>query len=306
MNVAQFKIQVNTDITNKTEANSITPANVGTNIKDAVDVSVLRSNHTGTQTWSTITDVPDFHEQGGNDYGAVFVVGSTDAYNTQIISNNLPAITCTTTQNILIGTETPSAYKVDIAGTLRFGTHLSTSVIKGDLDFDNMSNATYIKQNAEIRRSIKIPGTGGNAPWIFNNLADQGIQINNENTTSSVRIQPSNGIRFTKQGFETPVYSINNVTNSISDINIQIGSGEKLYDDEPGYNIRLVAGVGGANTNEKGGNIYLTTGSGGGTGDAGYVIHSNISEYADNAAAIAAGLPIGAEYRTGDLLKVVH
>lgn len=30
------------------------------------------------------------------------------------------------------------------------------------------------------------------------------------------------------------------------------------------------------------------------------------NEYADNAAALAAGLPIGALYRTGDVLKVVH
>lgn len=32
----------------------------------------------------------------------------------------------------------------------------------------------------------------------------------------------------------------------------------------------------------------------------------NIKEYVDNAAALAAGLPVGAIYRTGDLLKIVH
>jgi len=32
----------------------------------------------------------------------------------------------------------------------------------------------------------------------------------------------------------------------------------------------------------------------------------NIKEYADNSAAVSAGLPIGAIYRTGDLLKIVH
>lgn len=32
----------------------------------------------------------------------------------------------------------------------------------------------------------------------------------------------------------------------------------------------------------------------------------SITEYADNATAIAAGLPLGAVYRTGDLLKIVH
>ncbi len=32
----------------------------------------------------------------------------------------------------------------------------------------------------------------------------------------------------------------------------------------------------------------------------------NISQYADNATAVAAGLPVGKFYRTGDVLKVVH
>ena len=31
-----------------------------------------------------------------------------------------------------------------------------------------------------------------------------------------------------------------------------------------------------------------------------------VAEYADNAAAVAAGLPIGTRYRTGDFLKIVH
>tara|TARA_R110000822_G_scaffold45861_11_gene122450 strand:- start:618 stop:761 length:144 start_codon:yes stop_codon:yes gene_type:complete len=31
-----------------------------------------------------------------------------------------------------------------------------------------------------------------------------------------------------------------------------------------------------------------------------------VPEYADNATAIAVGLPEGARYRTGDFLKVVH
>ncbi|WP_294309570.1 hypothetical protein [uncultured Chryseobacterium sp.] len=35
-------------------------------------------------------------------------------------------------------------------------------------------------------------------------------------------------------------------------------------------------------------------------------IISGCNEYADNAAASAAGLPAGALYRTGDILKVVH
>lgn len=33
---------------------------------------------------------------------------------------------------------------------------------------------------------------------------------------------------------------------------------------------------------------------------------SNVMEYADNAAAVTAGLNVGQVYRTGDLLKIVH
>jgi len=39
---------------------------------------------------------------------------------------------------------------------------------------------------------------------------------------------------------------------------------------------------------------------------AGKVVVNSILEYADNAAAVTAGLPVGAFYRTGDVLKIVH
>ena len=37
-----------------------------------------------------------------------------------------------------------------------------------------------------------------------------------------------------------------------------------------------------------------------------YFNTQTVAVYADNAAAIAAGLPIGTRYRTGDFLKIVH
>lgn len=43
-----------------------------------------------------------------------------------------------------------------------------------------------------------------------------------------------------------------------------------------------------------------------GTGLFQTIILSNVSEYTDNAAAIAAGVPIGGVYRTGDALKIAH
>ena len=37
-----------------------------------------------------------------------------------------------------------------------------------------------------------------------------------------------------------------------------------------------------------------------------YINTQTVTEHADNAAAIAAGLPVGTRYRTGDFLKIVH
>jgi hypothetical protein len=40
--------------------------------------------------------------------------------------------------------------------------------------------------------------------------------------------------------------------------------------------------------------------------NAATIVISNVPVYADNAAAVAAGLAIGKLYRTGDALKIVH
>jgi hypothetical protein len=40
--------------------------------------------------------------------------------------------------------------------------------------------------------------------------------------------------------------------------------------------------------------------------DAGTIVIANVPVYADNAAAITAGLAMGKLYRTGDVLKIVH
>ena len=37
-----------------------------------------------------------------------------------------------------------------------------------------------------------------------------------------------------------------------------------------------------------------------------YFNTQTVAVYADNAAAVAAGLPVGTRYRTGDFLKIVH
>tara|TARA_B110000467_G_C18076395_1_gene344201 strand:+ start:230 stop:460 length:231 start_codon:yes stop_codon:yes gene_type:complete len=37
-----------------------------------------------------------------------------------------------------------------------------------------------------------------------------------------------------------------------------------------------------------------------------YFNTQTVAEYTNNAAAVAAGLPIGTRYRTGDFLKIVH
>jgi hypothetical protein len=57
------------------------------------------------------------------------------------------------------------------------------------------------------------------------------------------------------------------------------------------------------------GNTYVSAAVGGTFGGditAAGLINSAVTEHADNAAAVSAGLATGTHYRTGDLLKIVH
>lgn len=256
----------------------------------------------------------NYFKQGGNSFAATATVGTNDAQPFDIETNNTTRLRIFSNGNAAIGTTTDGGYKFEVSGLFRFGTYLQRSVIRGSLDFDNATNDAYITQANETARSIKIPGTGGNAPWIFYNTAGNGISVYNSTLLGNrVDVFPGGNnttnppkIFLSLTGLQTPARALAVTGTAASNVNLEIGSGEIIYSNNVGYNVIIRSGAGGAAGNMAGGNIYLTTGAGGGTGHAGYIIHSPPPEYADNAAALAAGLPIGTEYRTGDILKVVH
>jgi hypothetical protein len=163
----------------------------------------------------------------------------------------------------------------DFAGKLNYGVYGQSNSIRGNLDFDNLSNAAYISQGSSIQRSIKIPGTGGNAPWIFNNLSGLGIQVfdgTNNSYLIGTRLTLSSA-NFTQN---IPIVTIDNSTSN--DRRINFGDGSVMqYGNEKGYNAYIWSGLGGSTGNRPGGDIVLTTGAGGGTGLAGNILMNSTS-----------------------------
>lgn len=249
-----------------------------------------------------------FFQKGGNAFAETAVLGTTDGYNLGFVTNNQRRFTVTSAGRVLFKTQTESTYDVDMNGVLRFGSHLATSVIRGDLDFDNASNAAYIKQGNQIARSIKIPGTGGNAPWIINNAGSNGLQVVDSTTPANViTLSPGSGqgLKIAVATYTTPASAMNITATAANNVNILLGSGEAIYGNNVGYNVKIQAGAGGAITNSQGGHVYLTPGAGGGAGVSGCVLVGGLRTFASNAAA-AAALPLTAlYYRTGHGLDVV-
>lgn len=116
MDVLTYKALVDSTITNKTAPNSITPVDEGTMLKDGIDTAILRSNHVGTQLWSTITSTPTtIAGYGITDYNSLWdtrfstkdtddlTEGSTNLYFTNARARS--AISLTTT-----GSSGPATY----------------------------------------------------------------------------------------------------------------------------------------------------------------------------------------------------
>ncbi len=74
-----------------------------------------------------------------------------------------------------------------------------------------------------------------------------------------------------------------------------LGTGTPGSADGGEVQLRTLAGIG---TNANGGDVHFALGAGVGTGRTGVAILDSVSTHADNTAALAAGLPVGAVYRT--------
>lgn len=167
-----------------------------------------------------------------------------------------------------------AAALVTAAAAVDFGIHLGKSVIKGSLDFDNSVNPAYIMQGALLLRSIKIPGTAGNAPWTVNNPSASGLEVVDSATPGNkIWFQPGNsrGIFLGVSGFSLPTHALKAIANSVADVTILLGDGVNTYTNNVGYNVKVLAGAGGSIGDKAGGNVHIAPGPGGGLGADGNI-----------------------------------
>ena len=201
----------------------------------------------------------------------VSIFGSTTGDVFRLQDSTTTLINVKKTGNVLINTTTDAGFRLDVNGTARLGANSSNNDILGNLNFQNGSNAAYIMQANSTARSLQIPGTAGNADWVFRNSAAnfglQGIFANGTFKTNGA------DITFTTSSIATiNCIGVSGVQGG-DNRNIYVGAGVNLYSNEKGYNIRLTAGLGGTSGFDRvGGDVFLTPGIGGGSARNGYVI----------------------------------
>lgn len=305
-------------VTKKFSELSVTPeANVQANINNMYFPAIFDNAGSFSSSRVRISDLKAVINdsgatvilQGGNTLGEAVIIGSNDPNLVGFRTNSLRRMTITAAGRVLVKSETESTYDHDVNGVVRFGMHLGANVVRGNIDFDNSSNAAYITQNGGLARSIKIPGTGGNAPWLIYNNGSNGLQVVDSTTPNNyMDFKPgnNNGIGIKINAISTPNVALGVAATSDSDINLLLGNAQNLYANRVGYNVKIQAGAGGAAGNLQGGHVYITPGAGGGSGASGNVIVGGLRTFAHNATAVAAGLAVGSLYiRTGHGLDIV-
>ncbi len=84
--------------------------------------------------------------QGGNAFGTIGVLGTRDNNPLDLYTNNVDQARLTTNGDLLLGSTTDSSYKLDVKGLARFGSYASPSMVRGNLNFDNSANYSYLMQ----------------------------------------------------------------------------------------------------------------------------------------------------------------
>ena len=212
--------------------------------------------------------------QGGNAFGTIGVLGTRDNNPLDLYTNNVDQARLTTNGDLLLGSTTDSSYKLDAKGPARFGAYLGQNMVRGSLNFDNGANAAYIMQSNSLLRSLQIPGTGGSAPWVFNNTANEGIEVVDVAGTVFVA---GGKINITSTNFTNVGSIIATEPSAYNNRTIYIGNTALNHANENGTNVQIVGGSGGTlPAVYNGGNIIINAGLQGAKGANGNILLGNL------------------------------
>jgi hypothetical protein len=211
--------------------------------------------------------------QGGNTFGTTGVLGTMDNNPLDLYTDNIDRVRLATSGDLLVGSTVDSSYKLDVKGTGRFGSYSAMSMVRGSLNFDNSVYPSYICEGNSLNRSLQIPGTGGESPWIFNNASNEGIEI--VDASGTIFLQGGK-INITSTNFSNVGSIISTEPSAYMNRTINFGSAAANHANENGTNINIVAGVGGyLPLGYSGGNIMINPGAGGPRGANGDILLGN-------------------------------
>jgi hypothetical protein len=212
--------------------------------------------------------------QGGNAFGTIGVLGTRDNNPLDLYTNNVDQARLTTNGDLLLGSTTDSSYKLDVKGNARFGTYLGQNMVRGSLNFDNGSNAAYIMQSNSLLRSLQIPGTGGSAPWLFTNTANEGVEIAD---VAGTIFLAGGKVNITSTNFTSVGSIIATEPSATNNRTIYFGNTALNHANENGTNVAIVGGTGGNLANVyNGGNISINPGLQGARGANGNILMGNL------------------------------
>lgn len=123
--ITQWRADVDTQITDAVEEESITP-----------DIHGALLDRIGALVAERLMS-------GGDTRGAILIAGTKDSFGFGLITNNLRRMTITSAGRVLIKTETESTFDLDVAGTGRFTGDVSV----GSMISLGNSSSTAIKRN---------------------------------------------------------------------------------------------------------------------------------------------------------------
>lgn len=247
----------------------------------------------------------NYYKNGGNSFGAPGIFGTKDANYIAFIANNIEGMRMhSATRNLTIGGTVDAGYKLDVIGTTRF---YGNSTVTGTHTVDNISNFNYVKLVSNVtdpyislfmsgavdgRMTIKNTITGGGAGMLFND------GTNNIGLEASRIISSGGVISLYNSGGNSTLLLVGDGDNGVQFT--EAGAAERAWMGYANGSSVFQHRVNGATSPSTGTLSYSIP-------STGRLILDVVTAYADNAAAVTAGLAVGTlYYRTGHGLDIVR